>query len=149
MPKKVSLFILRISMGWLFLYAGLIKLFDSEWSVTGYLGGAKTLTPFYNWLLQPEILPIINIINEWGLTLLGVSLILGLFVRLSSFSGAVLMFLYYFPVLDFPHVGTHGYLIDEHIIYALVLVFLAIARAGRFWGLDALLKKLYASRRIK
>jgi len=97
----------------------------------------KTSEGFYQWLLSPGILPAVNFINEWGLTLLGVSLILGIFVRLSSVLGAVLMLLYYFPVLIFPYAGKHSYLVDEHIIYALVLLLLAAMRAGRIWGLDA------------
>lgn len=140
--KKISLLALRLSMGWLFLYAGLTKVLNPDWSAAGYLQGAKTFAPFYNWLLQPDILPVINVINEWGLTLLGASLILGLFVRVSSLLGACLMLLYYFPILDFPYVGLHGFLIDEHIIYVFVLIFLAAVPIGHIWGLDKLWKKL-------
>lgn len=46
------------------------------------------------------------------------------------------MLLYYFPVLVFPYIGDHAFIIDEHIIYALVFVLLAVARAGRYYGLE-------------
>src|SRR3989344_4293457 len=95
--QKLTLFLLRISLGWMFFYTGITKVLDPQWSAAGYLQGAKTFTGFYNWLLQPGILPITNFVNEWGLTLLGVTLILGVFVRLSSVLVAVLMFMYYFP----------------------------------------------------
>ena len=78
----------------------------------------------------------INFVNEWGLTLLGVSLILGIGVRLSSVLGAVLMVFYYLPVLTFPRIAPHSYIVDDHIIYALVLVFFAAARAGRVYGME-------------
>ena len=136
MPSKITLFVLRLSLGWLFFYAGIVKILNPQWSAAGYLKGAKTFPAFYNWLTQPDIMPIINFINEWGLTLIGVSLILGLFVRISSFSGALLMILYYFPVLDFPKAGASGFLVDEHIIYILVFLLLAGLRAGSFWGLE-------------
>ncbi len=123
-------------MGWLMFYAGITKVLDSNWSAEGYLQSAKTFAGFYNWLAQPDLLPSVNFINEWGLILLGVSLILGVFVRLSSIGGAVLMLLYYFPVLDFPYPNPHSYLVDEHIIYALVLAYFAAARAGRIYGLE-------------
>src|SRR3989338_7218159 len=109
--QKISLFLLRIGIGWLMFYAGITKVLNPAWSAQGYLKGAKTFPGFYQWLLQPDILPIINFINEWGLTLLGVSLILGIGVRLSSIFGAVLMLLYYFPILDFPYPNPHSYVV--------------------------------------
>ncbi|OGH15675.1 MAG: hypothetical protein A3C22_00170 [Candidatus Levybacteria bacterium RIFCSPHIGHO2_02_FULL_37_10] len=133
---NIYIFFLRISLGILFLYAGITKVVNPSWSAAGYLKGATTFPDFYNFLLQPEILPIINFINAWGLTLLGVSLILGIFVRLSSKLGALLMLLYYIPILKFPFVGTHSFLVDEHIIYIASLLLLGSAKAGRFLGLE-------------
>lgn len=139
--QKISLFIVRVALGWLMFYAGITKILKpGGWSAAGYLGGAKTFSGFYQWLLTPEILPFINFINEWGLTLLGLSLIFGLFVRLSSVLGAVLMMLYYFPVLQFPYPSANSYIIDDHIIYALILLFFAAIKAGRVFGLDSFLK---------
>lgn len=142
--QKISIFILRVAMGWLMFYAGIVKVLDPNWSAAGYLEGAKTFPGFFHWLLQPGFLPVTNFINEWGLTLLGLSLIFGIAVRLSGGLGALLMLLYYFPVLEFPRIAPHSYIIDDHIIYALVLIFLSVMRAGRDWGLDRLLvrKKL-------
>lgn len=134
--QKISLFLLRISMGWLMFYAGITKVINPKWSAAGYLKGAKTFVNFYHWLAGPGILPIVNFVNEWGLTLLGVSLIFGIGVRLSSILGAILMLLYYFPILDFPYPNPHSFLVDEHIIYALVLLLFASLRAGRIWGLE-------------
>lgn len=129
------LVLLRIATGWLMFYAGITKVFNPEWSAAGYLRGAKTFTGLYQWLASPANIGWVNAINEWGLTLLGISLILGIGVRLSGVLGALLMLLYYFPVLEFPRVG-HGYLVDEHIVYALVLWYLAAVRAGRVFGLE-------------
>ncbi len=133
---QVSLFLLRLAMGWLMLYAGLTKIINPSWSAAGYLENAKTFTGLFAWLASPGNIGWINFVNEWGLTLLGVSLILGVFVRFSSILGTVLMLLYYFPVLEFPKVGTHSYIVDEHIVYALVLVLFAAVRAGRYYGLE-------------
>jgi|SRR3989344_4729422 len=135
--QKVSILLLRLALGWLFLYAGITKIINPDWSAAGYLTGAKTFPSFFQAMLDPAILPFINFINEWGLTLLGVSLILGLFVRLSSWLGAILMLLYYFPILDFPYPNPHSYIVDEHIIYALALILLAALNAGRVWGLES------------
>lgn len=133
--QKFSLFFLRVAMGWLMFYAGITKILDPQWSAVGYLKGAKTFTGFYQWLAFPANLGWINIVNEWGLTLLGISLILGMGVRLSSILGVFLMMLYYFPILTFPHIGASSFIVDSHIIFALILVFFAVIKAGRFFGL--------------
>lgn len=129
-------------MGWMMFYAGITKIMDPGWSAEGYMKNAKTFGAFYQWLVQPGILPLVNFINEWGLTLLGISLILGIGVRLSSVLGAILMMMYYFPILQFPYPNTHAFIVDEHIIYALVLVFFAATRAGRSFGLEEWCSKL-------
>ena len=134
--QKLTLFFLRIALGWMFFYAGITKITNSSWSAAGYMKGAKTFPEFYTWLIQPNILPIVNFVNEWGLTLLGVSLILGIFVRLSSILGAALMILYYLPLLNFPYPNPNSYIVDQHIIFALGLLLLAAFRAGRVYGLE-------------
>jgi thiosulfate dehydrogenase (quinone) large subunit len=134
--QKTFLFLSRIALGWLFFYAGITKVINPEWSSAGFLGGATNLTGFFGWLSSPSMLPFVDFLNQWGLTLLGISLILGAFVRLSSVLGAVLMILYYLPTLDFPYPDSHSYIVDEHIVYALILLFFAAIKAGRLWGLD-------------
>lgn len=127
---------MRVSIGWMFFYAGITKVIDPTWSAAGYLKGAKTFTGFYQWLTTPDLLPLTNFINEWALTLLGVALLLGVFVRLGGVLGSVLMFLYYLPILQFPYPNAHAFIVDEHIIYIAALLVLASFRAGRAWGLE-------------
>lgn len=140
--QRMTLFFLRIVLGWLFFYAGITKLLNPGWSAASYLKGAKTFTLFYQWLLQPQMLPITNVVNEWGLTLLGLSLIFGIFVRLSSILGAVLMLLYYFPILNFPYPNKNSLLVDQHIVYASALLLLGSLKAGRIFGLEEWCAKL-------
>jgi thiosulfate dehydrogenase [quinone] large subunit len=122
-------------MGWLFLYAGFSHITTPGWSAAGFLNGAKTFPAFFHALTAPQILPMVNLANEWALVLLGVSLIAGLFVKWSAPLGALLMLLYYLPGLSFPHVAS-GYLVDEHIVYIVALLYMAAAGAGKAWGLD-------------
>lgn len=139
--QKISLFLLRISLGWLFLYAGITKLLDPAWSAAGYIGGAQTFVSFYTWLGSASILPFVNMLNMWGLTLIGLSLIIGLWVRWGALAGMLIMLLYYFPILAFPYVGEHSFIVDDHIIYLFGLAVLATFHAGRVWGIDARLGK--------
>lgn len=133
---KLSIFFLRISLGCIFFYAGIKQILTPAWSAGGFLDHAQTFSSFYHWLASPSVLPVINAINPWALLLLGVSLLLGLFLRLSSVLGVVLMVLYYFPQLHFPYVGTNYYLVDEHVVFSMALLLLANLRAGRIWGLE-------------
>ncbi len=134
--RTLSLLLLRLSLGALFFYAGITKVLDPSWSAAFYLKGAKTFPAFYAFFLQPSILPTINFINEWGLTLIGVALILGIFVRVASIGGIMLMLLYYFPTLDGLYPNTHSLIVDEHIIYICAFFVLASFRAGRVFGLE-------------
>lgn len=138
----MALFGLRVSLGWFMFYAGITKVMNPEWSSAGYLNGAKFLGGFYAWLSGPGMLPIVDFANEWGLTLLGVSLILGAFVKWSSVLGALLMLLYYLP-LGFPYPNAHSLIVDEHIIYIFALLLLAVLSAGKVWGLDSKLSSKF------
>lgn len=140
-PAKISLFGLRVILVWLYFYAGITTVLNPNWSAKDYLLSAKTFHSFYTSLAQPSILPLVDFLNRWGLTLLGLSLILGIFVRLSSSLGALLMLLYYFPILQFPYPNPHSFIVDKHIIYFLVLIFFAVIKAGRIYGLDSYLSK--------
>lgn len=138
---KGSIFILRVVLGWLMFYAGITKMLDPNWTAANYIASTATFEGFYNWLISPGVIDVINLLNVWGLTLLGVSLILGIFVRLSSFLGAILMFLYYLPVLDFPYAGSHSFLVDEHIIYIFIFLLFITVDAGKIYGFDDEIKR--------
>ena len=127
--------VLRFLLGWVFFYAGVTKILDASWSATGFLESAKTFGGFYSFLAHPLLIGLVNVANEWGLTLLGLSLIFGFWVRLSSLLGAILMILYYFAANNLPLV-PNGFLIDEHIIYAAALLLLRYLNAGLYLGLD-------------
>ena len=132
--RIISLLVLRLSLGALFFYSGITKVLDPSWSAAFYLKGAKTFPAFYQWFLDPSILPTINLVNEWGMILIGVALILGIFVRVASLGGIMLMILYYFPILDGFYPNAHSFIVDEHVVYACALFVLASFRAGRVFG---------------
>jgi thiosulfate dehydrogenase [quinone] large subunit len=141
--QRTLIFLMRVSLGWVFLWAAIRQIPDPAWSAAGFLKGAKTFTSFYAFFMQPEILPIVNVLVKYGHLLIGISLILGIGVRLSSASGALLLLMYYFPRLDFPYVGNPSYFIVEyHLFYALALAYLGAIRAGQIVGLENWFAKL-------
>ena len=138
---RLSIFLLRISLGFLFFYAGITKIMDPNWSAAGYLRGAKTFPGLYQWFASDANIVWINLVNEWGLALIGLAMIIGLFVRWASLGGILFMVLYYLPILTFPYIAPHSYIVEEHVIYALVFLLLFATNAGKFWGADGIFRK--------
>lgn len=96
MFKMFPVALLRLAVGWHFLYEGLTKLFDPSWTAAGYLQSTTGgLAGFYHWLASdPTILSVVDALNVWGLILIGACLMLGLFTRFSAGLGMVLLGLY-------------------------------------------------------
>lgn len=132
---KISIFALRVLLGFLFLYSGITKVLDPEWTSAGLLAGAKTFSAVYGWFASATNIGWVDFLNSWGQTLIGLGLIFGCLTRYASYAGILLMVLYYFPGLEFPYVD-HGFLIDQHVIYIAVFVVLITTNAGQYWGLD-------------
>jgi thiosulfate dehydrogenase [quinone] large subunit len=76
--------------------------------------------------------------------LIGLSLVSGLLVRVSSPFAIMLMLLYWTAHMDFPFIeNVNNYLIDYHIVYAGILGYLIAKRAGHVWGLDGLIERMH------
>ncbi len=138
---EASIFLSRVALGILFFYAGISKVLNPNWSAAGYLNSAKTFPGLYHWFASAGNIGWVNLVNEWGLTLIGVALIVGLLVRWASLGGIFIMVLYYLAILQFPYAGTNSYLVDDHIIFITVFIVLMASNAGTFWGLDSWLQK--------
>jgi len=140
--NETVLLLLRIALGWLFLYSGLTKVMDPAWTSAGFLGSAKSFSGLFAWFGSPENIGWVDFLNQWGQLAIGVGLLTGTLTRLASYAGILMMVLYYFPGLEFPRV-ERGYLIDSHIIYALAFLVLAQLNAGQYWGGDQMIKKKF------
>ncbi len=140
----LGLVILRVAIGWHFLYEGISKLFIPNWSAESYLVLSKGfLAGFFHWLASdPTILTVVNFLNIWGLILIGLGLMVGLFARAASIAGILLLSLYYLsnpPLLGSSlGVPTEGsYLVvDKNLVEIIALLVLAIIPTSRFLGLD-------------
>jgi thiosulfate dehydrogenase [quinone] large subunit len=143
-----ALFLLRLSMGWVLFQGGIVKVIDPSWSAGGFLRNAipagNPLGGFWV-LLADNWLWLIDPLNAWGLTLTGLALMLGAFVRWSAFWGAVMMLFYWLAALSGGLAQglpvAHGWVVDDHLIYAAILFGLGAFGAGRILGLDARLEE--------
>lgn len=134
---RITITLLRLSMAWVFLYAASHQVFSTGFSVAGFLGHTTTFNWLFAPLTAPVIAPVISFLVAWGHLLIGLSLLLGLMTRASALAGIALMLLYWMAHMDFPYVdGPNNFLLDFHIVYALVLVLLIQTRAGHVHGLD-------------
>ncbi len=135
--EQTLLVLLRVAMAWVFLYAASHQVFVPGWSATGFLAHTKTFHGLFALFTGPVIGPIVSFAVEYGHLLIGLSLLFGLATRASSIAAILLMILYWMAHMDFPFISdTNNFLVDEHIVYALVLGLLIVKRAGHVWGLD-------------
>ncbi len=116
--------VLRILLGWFMFFAGIEKVLDPAWTAKGFLLSAKTFPVFYAWFAEPYNIWWIDPINAWSITLVGLFFLLGIYVRPAAWGGALLMIMYYFPHYVFPAV-PHGYIVEEHFIYAAAFLLVA------------------------
>jgi thiosulfate dehydrogenase [quinone] large subunit len=136
--ERTLVFLLRMAMAWIFLYAASHQVFDPSWSVTGFLSQTKTFHGFFSLFTGPDTAPITTFLVEYGHLLIGLSLLSGLLVRVSSIAGIGLMLLYWMAHMNLPYISsTTNLLVDEHVVYGLVLGLLIVKHAGHVWGLDA------------
>lgn len=120
--EKALIVYFRLVMAWTFLYAASHQVFVPGWSIVGF----------------STVAPITTFMVEYGHLLIGLSLLTGLMVRVSASFGVLLMIIYWFAHMDWPFIeNTNNFIVDFHLVYAGVLVYLVVKRAGHVFGLDA------------
>jgi uncharacterized membrane protein YphA (DoxX/SURF4 family) len=87
----------------------------------------------------------IDLITRYGLTAVGVCLILGLFTRTACLGGAAFLLMFYLTMPPFPGVPEnlraegHYLFVNKNLIEMLALLALATTRSGCWAGLDGIL----------
>ena len=85
--QSVFLVLLRLVCGSHFFYQGMIKLADRSWSSYSYLMNSEWIfSGVFRWMAETKaVLAVVDVVNVWGLILIGMALVLGLFVRFEAF----------------------------------------------------------------
>jgi thiosulfate dehydrogenase [quinone] large subunit len=147
----IAITVLRVVVGWHFLYEGLAKLTSSTWSSAGYLKQARgPFAEIFRWLAnQPALLDNANLITMWGLTIVGLLLVLGLLTRLASVAGIGFIVLFYLanpPFVGYfyslPAEGSY-LVVNKNLVELCALVVILLTGSGRFAGLDRILHGLF------
>jgi len=139
-----GLVVLRVLIGWHFLYEGIAKLINPYWSSAAYLldskwifsGLAKSI------VVNPTLLTISYYTNMWGVSLVCCSLLLGLFSRYGSLVGMALVLSYYLfapPLLGLeygkPNEGSY-LIVNKNLIEACALWVVYVFPTSNIIGLD-------------
>lgn len=149
---RYTLAVTRLSLGWVFLWAFLDKTFalgfhtgyDQEgvldrFGDAAWINGGSPTEGFLTFAADGPFKSFYNDIAgaawaDWlfmlGLLGIGTALMLGITMRIAAAAGALLMLMMWTVVLP----PENNPVIDDHIVYALVLVVLALTSAGRTLG---------------
>jgi thiosulfate dehydrogenase [quinone] large subunit len=132
----------RLALGWVFLWAFLDKMFGLGHDTTsakawvnggnptkGFLMGAEG--PFAGLYHNIAGTPVTNFLFMASLLVIGTALILGVTMRLAAIGGAALTVMMWSAVLP----PANNPFMDDHLIYAGVLIALALLGAGNTLGL--------------
>mgnify|MGYP002522007531 FL=1 len=116
--------LLRMAIGWHFLYEGVWKLVQENWSAKGFLQSSDWFAgPLFKALAaNPVVMRGIDLANEWGLVLIGLGLIAGVLARWAAGAGALLLVFYY--VCQPPWLNATG---DAHYLFLDVRLVEALA----------------------
>jgi uncharacterized membrane protein YphA (DoxX/SURF4 family) len=152
-PLPFILTFIRVLVGWHFLYEGISKLGMTNWSSSSYLMESKwLLAGFFHWIIShPAALAFTDFLNIWGLILIGLGLFVGLFTRLASISGIILLLMYYVANPPFIESGipaeANYYIINLNLIEAGILIAFATIKKDYLWGLDRLFMEMLHKRK--
>ena len=145
--QTFSLSFLRVLIGWHFLYEGLIILYTPGWTAKIYL--INSVGPFssvFKSMAHSEsILNMVDILNEWGLVLIGLSLFIGLLSKPCKIFGIALLSLYYFAYPPFaglginPHAEGSYWIVNKNLIEMAALFVLYMFPSSHITGIDRFL----------
>lgn len=150
----VAIAVLRVSLGFVFLWAFLDKTFGLNYSTASERAWINGGSPTKGFLANVDFGPFQSFFNDiagawWanllfmaGLLAIGVALILGIGLRISAIAATLLMAMMWaaeWPLARFTSTGdptgSSNPLTDYHWIYAVAAIVLAVLGAGRFFGL--------------
>jgi thiosulfate dehydrogenase (quinone) large subunit len=140
---RYALAVARLALAWTFLWAFLDKTFGLGFATASedaWINGGSPTTGFLNFATEGKIFhdffaglagPAADWLFMAGLLGIGVALALGIAMRIAAASGALLLTLMWAAELPL----ENNPFMDDHLVYAVVLVALAIFGAGRVIGL--------------
>lgn len=160
-PATRFLALLRMATGFVFLWAFLDKFLGLGYATQSGNAWIDGGSPTQGFLSNVSVGPLESTFQSWagdawadwlfmlGLLGIGVAVIAGVGLRLSAVAGSLMMMLMWaaeWPLAqhlsDGSPSGSSNPFMDYHVVYSLVLIALALFRAGDTWGLAPLWARL-------
>ena len=151
--QQTVLVVLRTLIGWHFLYEGYTKLLYPAWGQNGvpapvwssaaYLKAATgPLSALFHWMGNAPWIGSLDLVIAVALTVVGLSLILGLFTQVGCGGAMALLVTFYLSavptgMVDIRAEGTY-LLVNKNLIEACAVAVLLAFRTGPIAGLDRL-----------
>jgi uncharacterized membrane protein YphA (DoxX/SURF4 family) len=138
--------LVRIAIGWHFLYEGISKIIASGWSSAPYLAGSKWIfAPLFHAMAESStVTGVVDFLNIWGMILVGLGLMAGLFTRWAAAGGTVMLLFYfvaYPPIPGYmfgvPAEGSYLW-VNRNLIELIVLTLFIFMGTEYHFGLDRL-----------
>jgi len=132
--------LLRLSMGFIFLWAFFDKLFGLGFSTVKDKSWILGNSPTFGFLksgthgIFSSIFQSLagNHLVDWlfmlGLLFIGVALIFGVLIKMASYAGFVMMLLMWSALLP----PANNPILDDHIIYAIILYGISVTNSSKF-----------------
>ncbi len=144
--QSFGLVLLRILIGWHFLYEGVIKAYNPSWTARGYLLSASILKPFFAWLASDSLITTIDYLNIFGLIAVGISLLAGIKVKWGCVGGMLLLLFYYLahpPFAGLPQGPSEGsyWIVNKNLIEMVALFVIYQFPLTSVFGLGSLFSK--------
>jgi len=144
---KNSIVLLRLFIGWHFLYEGVIKLYDPDWTSFGYLASAQgPFRFFFQWMASESLIGIADWLNIIALIFVGIALILGVLEKWGLLAAIGLLALYYLAHPSFPWVvqlnveGSYWF-INKNLIELIACVVIYQIPTADYFGINRVLSK--------
>lgn len=151
---RVLLAVSRIALGLVFLWAFADKVFGLGYATSSAQAWIHGGSPTKGFLANVHVGPLAAVLRSWagqawvdwlfmiGMGGIGLALVLGVGLRIAAGAGTAVMLMMWLAEWPLAKVtetgqatGSSNPIIDDHIIYVLVLLVLAATYAGDTWGL--------------
>ena len=146
-----SAFVTRLAVAFVFLWSGSQKLLtdlSGTMATVGFLSGSSVASgPFAAFFASLAGNWTVEVLIVSGEILIGISLLVGLFTRVGSVAGMLMMLVFtvaMWPIADRP---IDNPLVDIRVIYGLLFLMFFFLRPGLFLGVDSVLETTAQVRR--
>lgn len=147
--KNLFFAIVRIAIGWHFLYEGITKIATNSWTAAPYLAGSKWIfAPFFHWIAgNAGVMAAADFLITWGMILVGLGLMVGFLTRIAAAGGSLMLlffFIAYPPLPGYmfgvPVEGSYLW-VNKTLIELFVLLTFLFISTKELWGIDRLIKQ--------